>query len=75
MKKHFEQLRNDHIADYQRLFNRVSLNLGSTAPEIKALPTDVQLRLYTEQHQSNPELEAHQQHIYDLRLHPGRQSL
>ncbi|MDD6778056.1 MAG: glycoside hydrolase family 95 protein [Bacteroidales bacterium] len=58
MKKHFEQLRNDHIADYQRLFNRVSLNLGSTAPEIKALPTDVQLRLYTEQHQSNPELEA-----------------
>lgn len=58
MKRDFKALRRDHIADYQRLFNRVTLDLGSTAPEIKALPTDEQLRLYTARRQRNPELEA-----------------
>ena len=56
--KAFDSIRNDHKADYQRLFNRVKLNLGTTAPEIAALPTDRQLLLYTDSLQSNPELEA-----------------
>ncbi|MBO4565395.1 MAG: glycoside hydrolase N-terminal domain-containing protein [Bacteroidaceae bacterium] len=54
----FDDFRKRHIDDYQRLFNRVSLDLGKTAPSISALPTDRQLYNYTEQHQRNPELEA-----------------
>jgi alpha-L-fucosidase 2 len=37
------QLRTDHVADHQRLFNRVSLNIGSPAGEV---PTDQRLRKY-----------------------------
>ncbi len=33
----YRQLKNNHIADYQSLFNRVSLNVGNTKP---AIPTD-----------------------------------
>lgn len=44
LSKSFESLRSSHIADYQRFFNRVSLNLGkSSAPN---LPTDERLRRY-----------------------------
>ncbi len=39
-KKTFAQLRETHVADYQKLFNRVSLNLVSPVP---AAPTDVRL--------------------------------
>ncbi|MBP3257544.1 MAG: glycoside hydrolase family 95 protein [Bacteroidales bacterium] len=46
-----------HRADYREFFGRVSLNLGQTAPEVKALPTDEQLRRYASG-ESNPELEA-----------------
>lgn len=56
--KSYEQLLSAHKGDYQHLFNRVSLNLGNTAPEIASLPTDRQLRLYMEQQQQNPELEV-----------------
>ena len=56
--KSYAELRQRHVADYQRLFNRVSLWLGKTAPEIAALSTDRQLRLYTDSMQCNPELEA-----------------
>lgn len=58
MEKPYETLKKEHIADYQHLFNRVSLCLGTTNPHIKALPTDIQLRQYTERCQPNPELEA-----------------
>ena len=54
----YETLRQRHIIDYERLFNRVSLDLGKTDPAIASLPTDRQLFNYTEQHQRNPELEA-----------------
>lgn len=44
--KSFEQLKKDHINDFQKYFNRVSLNLGkSTAPD---LPTYERLRRYAE---------------------------
>ncbi len=44
--KSFAQLRQAHVADYQRFFNRVSLNLGgSTAPN---LPTDERLKRYAD---------------------------
>ena len=46
LPKQFFELKNAHLQDYQRFFNRVSLNLGaSTAPN---LPTDERLRRYAE---------------------------
>jgi alpha-L-fucosidase 2 len=44
--KTFDQLKKAHIADYQKYFNRVSLNLGkTTAPD---LPTNERLKRYAE---------------------------
>ena len=44
--KSFQELKSSHLADYQKYFNRLSLNLGKTdAPD---LPTDVRLRRYSE---------------------------
>ena len=57
-QKGFKACHEAHVKDYQTLFNRVSLDLGTTADSIKALPTDVQLKRYTELGESNPELEA-----------------
>lgn len=50
-------LRDAHVADFSRFFNRVKLNLGTTAPEIAQLPTDVQLQQYGAMQQHNPDLE------------------
>lgn len=47
-----------HVADYQRLFNTFELYLGETPDSVKALPTDVQLKRYTDLEEANPELEA-----------------
>jgi alpha-L-fucosidase 2 len=44
--KSFEKLEKSHLADYQKYFNRVSLNLGKT--EAPNLPTDERLRRYAE---------------------------
>lgn len=41
MKKSYDQLLKDHIADYQEYFNRVSLDLGTT--DAAKNPTDVRL--------------------------------
>jgi len=40
-KKGFEALRKDHLADHQKMFRRVKLDLGSSAND--ALPTDERL--------------------------------
>jgi alpha-L-fucosidase 2 len=42
--KKFESLKKDHIAEHQRLFHRVKLNLGSN--ENTNLPTDVRLNAF-----------------------------
>lgn len=52
-----ERIREDHLADYSRLFSRVELDLGSTPDSIAALPTDVQLKRYTDLKELNPDLE------------------
>jgi len=44
-KKSFAQLREAHVADYQKLFNRVSLNFGSS---ISNTPIDVRLAAHKE---------------------------
>ena len=41
LKKTYEQLKNEHIADYRALFDRVELKLGSTDRE--SIPTDRRL--------------------------------
>ena len=44
--KSFDKLKKSHLADFQKYFKRVSLNLGSTdAPD---LPTDERLKRYAE---------------------------
>ena len=47
-----------HEADYKGLFDRVSIDLGATPDSVRVLPTDVQLKRYTDLGEANPELEA-----------------
>ena len=54
----FSALQKRHEKDYQALFDGVELYLGQTDPALKALPTDVQLRRYTDEEGENPELEV-----------------
>lgn len=56
--KDYETLLESHTSDYTKLFNRVSLNLGTTDKAISSLPTDEQLKLYTDRGDFNPELET-----------------
>ena len=44
--KSFDKLKQSHIADYQKFYNRVSLDLGKS--EAPNLPTDERLLLYSE---------------------------
>jgi len=54
--KDYEALKAEHIADYKQLFGRVSLNLGQSTSEQRALPTD--LRKQQAAIHTDPELEA-----------------
>lgn len=56
--KSVSSLRKRHRADYRSYFDRVQISLGKTDPELKSLPTDVQLKMYSAKGTSNPELEA-----------------
>jgi len=44
LKKNYDQILKDHIADYQKYFNRVSLDLGTT--DAVKNPTDVRLEQF-----------------------------
>lgn len=57
VKKGWKRLMASHLKDYKELFDRVSIWLGDTDPEVRALPTDQQLLRYAEG-EENPELEA-----------------
>ncbi|MBQ0057916.1 MAG: glycoside hydrolase family 95 protein [Bacteroidales bacterium] len=56
-QKTVAQLHAAHKADFAQYFNRLTIDLGQTAADIAAKPTDVQLREYGELNQSNPDLE------------------
>ena len=56
--KSYAELRKAHVKDYKGFFDRVSLDFGRTDPAIAALPTDVQLKRYTDSLDVNPELEV-----------------
>jgi alpha-L-fucosidase 2 len=45
-QKSYEEIKKEHIKDYQSFFKRVSLNLGVS--EVPNLPTDERLKRYTE---------------------------
>ena len=47
----------EHVADYQSLFNRFRLDLGSTASDLAAKPTDQRLIAYTKDRTVDPDLE------------------
>jgi alpha-L-fucosidase 2 len=48
----------DHVRDYQSLFNRVRINLGASAPDRLAMPTDARVADYVKNHAEDPGLEA-----------------
>ena len=50
-------IRESQLSDYTALFGRVSLDLGTTADSLAALPTDEQLRRFTDLGEANPDLE------------------
>ncbi len=54
----FARLQARHEADYKGYFDRVSIDLGATPDSVRVLPTDVQLKRYTDLGEANPELEA-----------------
>ena len=54
----FSRIRSRHEADFKEFFDRVSIDLGATPDSVRVLPTDVQLRRYTDLGEANPELEA-----------------
>ena len=54
----FARLQARHEADYKGYFDRVAIDLGATPDSVRVLPTDVQLRRYTDLGEANPELEA-----------------
>ncbi|MGA0559605.1 glycoside hydrolase family 95 protein [Larkinella sp. VNQ87] len=56
LAKSVDGLRRDHVADYQRYFNRVKLTLG-TSPSALNLPMDERLQRYAEE-AADPELES-----------------
>jgi alpha-L-fucosidase 2 len=53
----YPELRARHVADYRELFERVTLNLGTTSPGRRTLPTDDRRLAYAEGGQ-DPELES-----------------
>ena len=53
-KKPFEKILSDHIAEYQKFFNRVQIDLGTTAAAKQ--PTDVRIKGFAEN--SDPQLVA-----------------
>ena len=55
-KKKYEALKAAHVADFQSLFNRVSLDLGATPAKRLALPIDRRKVLHAEQG-GDPDLE------------------
>jgi len=57
IEKDYDVLKTRHTSDYKTLFDRFSINLGSTKDDILAKTTERQLRDYTEKDEQNPDLE------------------
>lgn len=46
-KRRFEELLQEHVADYQSLYNRLTLTLGETPPAVSGLTTAERVKTYT----------------------------
>ncbi len=57
LKKNYAELRSDHVENYQKLFNRLSLSLGKSHDDVATLPTDQRIEAYKSSGK-DPELEA-----------------
>jgi len=55
--KTFDELKARHVADHSAMFGRVALDVGVSAAEVRALPTDQRLAAYAKGG-ADPELEA-----------------
>ena len=55
--KNLSSLFNAHVEDYGSFFHRFAVELGTTAPEIAAKPTNERLLGYTKQKSTDPDLE------------------
>ncbi len=55
-RKSWDELLAAHVAEHQRLFRRIRIDLGRTAPEIAALPTDARVAGFADG--NDPELAA-----------------
>lgn len=53
----YSEMLKRHVADYQEYYNRVQIDLGTTAAEIAAKPTNQQLLDFTDKNEKNPDLE------------------
>lgn len=53
----YQELRQRHLQDYKKLFDRVKFNLANAQFDSKR-PTDKQLLAYSDEHESNPYLET-----------------
>lgn len=56
MAKGYERLREDHVADYRQLYDRVNLDLGVTCHS--SLPTDERIQLFLKGQDDDPHLFA-----------------
>lgn len=52
-KRSFSELVNEHISDYQRIYNRMSVDFGSSPAELTGRPTYERVRTYAEQFKIN----------------------
>jgi alpha-L-fucosidase 2 len=57
-EKGAEALLAEHLKDYQPIFGRFAVNLGTTAPELRAKTTAERLAAYRDDQTPDPELEA-----------------
>lgn len=70
-QKRYSQLRTDHIADHQKLYRRVSLELGTNGNPVAIQPTDVRRRALSAG-ANDPELVALFSNMAGISLSPDR---
>ena len=68
----YQQLLARHKADVHAFFDRVHLNLGTTPDSIAQMPTDRQLRIYSEAYERSDSLLAQNPDLEELYFQYGR---
>ncbi len=58
-KRGFKELLTEHVTDFQRLYGRLEISLGTTTPAVADLPTAQRVTKYQEQFKKNGTAEDH----------------